>query len=49
MLELEGLKKKPAIFLRKELKVYAMKFLKENEMDPKRVYIKNVIAHRIDR
>ena len=26
-----------------------MKFLKENEMDPKRVYIKNVIAHRIDR
>lgn len=49
MLELEGIRKKPAIFLRNELKYYALKFLKENEMDIKRVYVKNIIPHRYHR
>lgn len=49
ILEQEGLRRKVNIFLKDELKDYAINFLKKEGFDPKRVYIKAVLTHRRNR
>lgn len=49
MLELEGSRKKVGKFIAKEIKYFALKKLKEEGMDLKRVHVKSIICHRFRR